>query len=115
MNLEEDDILQAMESSLAYGTYSLNQSFDEESEEGGNAKFEKFAAQDDKGYDSLENREIIDTVLGTLSETNRYIFKKRFIEEKSQAEIAKDLGVSQMTISRAEKAIRQRFRTEFAK
>ncbi|MCI2061578.1 MAG: sigma-70 family RNA polymerase sigma factor, partial [Eubacteriaceae bacterium] len=66
-------------------------------------------------YDSLENREIIDTVLGTLSETNRYIFKKRFIEEKSQAEIANDLGVSQMTISRAEKAIRQRFKAEFAK
>ncbi len=115
MNLNEEDILQAMESSLAYGTYSLNQSFDDDSEDSGNAKFEKFAAKDDRGYDSLENREIIDTVLGKLSDTNRFIFRKRFVEEKSQAEIAKELGVSQMTISRAEKAIRQKFRTEFAK
>lgn len=115
MNLNEEDILQAMESSLAYGTYSLNQSFDDDNEDSGNAKFEKFAAKDERGYDSLENREIIDTVLGKLSDTNRFIFRKRFVEEKSQAEIAKELGVSQMTISRAEKAIRQKFRTEFAK
>ncbi|MEG0663081.1 MAG: sigma factor-like helix-turn-helix DNA-binding protein, partial [Anaerovoracaceae bacterium] len=60
-------------------------------------------------------REIIDTVLGSLSDTNRYIFKKRFVEEKSQGEIAKALGVSQMTISRAEKNIKERFAMELQK
>ncbi|MGI6203831.1 MAG: SigB/SigF/SigG family RNA polymerase sigma factor [Anaerovoracaceae bacterium] len=115
MGLQEDDILQAMESSLAYGTYSLNQTFDDDSEDSGHARFEKYASKEERGYDSLEDREIIENVLDKLSDTHKYIFKKRFIEEKSQAEIAKDLGVSQMTVSRAEKTIRDKFRAEFAK
>ena len=55
---------------------------------------------------------MITKVLGEMSDTNRYIFKQRFVENKSQAEIAKRLGVSQMTISRAEKNIKKRFQQE---
>ena len=47
-----------------------------------------------------------------LSEKNRYIFKKRFLEGKTQSEIAEKLGVSQMTISRAEKEIKEKFKEE---
>ena len=56
--------------------------------------------------------EIISKVLSNFSETYRYIFKERFIENKSQAAIAKELGVSQMTISRAEKSIIEQFKKE---
>ena len=62
----------------------------------------------------MEDYEIIEKVLSEMTGTNRYIFKKRFVEEKSQNEIAKDLGVSQMTISRAEKKILERFARELA-
>ena len=41
-----------------------------------------------------------------------YIFKERFIENKSQSAIAEALGVSQMTVSRAEKAIIEEFKKE---
>ena len=47
-----------------------------------------------------------------MSEQDRYIFRERFIYNRSQADIAKTLGVSQMTISRAEKKIIERFRKE---
>ena len=66
----------------------------------------------EKGFERVEINEIITRVLNGMSDTNRYIFRQRFIENKSQAEIAKDLGVSQMTISRAEKNITERFRQE---
>lgn len=115
MNLSEEDVLEAMESSLAYGAVSLSEPFDEDGENGEGNKYEKFAVTIEKGYNSLENREIIDNVLQSMSDTSRFIFRKRFIEEKSQSEIAKDLGVSQMTISRAEKNIRKRFHEEMAK
>lgn len=115
MKISEQDVLEAMEGSLAYSTYSLNKTFDEEGEEGENPVFEKFTAEKDKGYEDLEYREIIGSVLKNLSNTNRYIFKKRFIEEKSQAEIADILGVSQMTISRAEKKIKEKFAEELRK
>lgn len=112
IHVSEEDILEAMESSMAYNAFSLNQTFDESGEEGENAAFERFAALEDKGYDRLEYEEIITRVLRELSDTNKFIFRKRFIEDKSQSEIAKELGVSQMTISRAERNIKERFQHE---
>jgi RNA polymerase sigma-B factor len=76
--------------------------------------FEKYVAKEEKGFDDVENYEIINKVLDQLTGTNRYIFKKRFIEEKTQSEIAEALGVSQMSISRAEKKIIEKFAEEFA-
>ncbi|HUM56399.1 MAG TPA: sigma-70 family RNA polymerase sigma factor, partial [Bacillota bacterium] len=76
---------------------------------------EKYAYQEEKGFDRFENREIIGSVLKKLNSTNQYVFKKRFLEERSQAEIAKKLGVSQMTISRAEKNIKEKFAEELQK
>ena len=115
MDLGEDELLEAMQGSLAYGTFSLDQTFEEEEKNGDNPVFEKYAYQEEKGFDRFENREIIGSVLKKLNSTNQYVFKKRFIEERSQAEIAKKLGVSQMTISRAEKNIKAKFAEELQK
>lgn len=108
----EEEVIQAMEGSMAYSAFSLNQTFEDVGEEGESAAFERFAAVEDAGYDRLENGEMIAKVLKELSDTNRYIFRQRFVEDRSQAEIAKRLGVSQMTISRAEKKIKERFQQE---
>jgi len=115
MNIGEDELLEAMQGSLAYGTFSLDQTFEEEEKNGDNPVFEKYAYQEEKGFDRFENREIIGSVLKKLNSTNQYVFKKRFLEERSQAEIAKKLGVSQMTISRAEKNIKAKFAEELQK
>ena len=56
---------------------------------------------EDAGYARIEIAEIVSKVLDSLSDTNRYIFRQRFLENRSQADIAKELGVSQMTVSRA--------------
>lgn len=114
MGEKEETILKAIESSAAYGALSLNQTFDDNGDEGATSMFEKYTAKDEKGFEDVENYEIIDRVLRQLTGTNRYIFKKRFVEEKSQSEIAKALGVSQMTISRAEKKIIEKFASELA-
>ena len=105
----KEQILTALESSKAYGAFSLEGVIGDD-EEG--SPIEKFVGFTDKGFERVEINEIITRVLNGMSDTNRYIFRQRFIENKSQAEIAKDLGVSQMTISRAEKNITERFRQE---
>lgn len=115
MNIEEDALLQAMESGLAYEAYSLNQTFDDDGESGEGEKFEKYTSSEEKGYKRVEDYEIIEKVLEKLSQTDRYVFRQRFFEEKSQAEIAKVLGVSQMTISRVEKKIREKIAAELTK
>ncbi|MBR6015057.1 MAG: helix-turn-helix domain-containing protein, partial [Firmicutes bacterium] len=39
----------------------------------------------------------------------------RYLQNKTQAEIAEELGVSQMTVSRIEKEIRKKFAEELHK
>ena len=112
LGVTQSDIIQSMESSMAYNAFSLNQTFDESGEEGDSAMFEKFTSMEESGFEKLEYVEIIQKVLSELSETNKYIFRSRFVEDKSQAQLAEALGVSQMTVSRAEKTIRQRFQQE---
>ena len=106
---EEENILRALESSKAYGAYSLDSAFETEEE---SAALEKYIGFEDAGYARIEIAEIVSKVLDALSDTNRYIFRQRFLENRSQADIAKELGVSQMTVSRAEKNIIEKFKAE---
>lgn len=108
----EEQIIEAIDSSQAYGTYSLDKTFDDAGEDGENAFLERYTGFDEKGFERIETSEIIDSVLDTFNEQNKYIFRERFIYNRSQADIAKTLGVSQMTISRAERNIIKQFRAE---
>ncbi len=101
-----------MESSQAYGTYSLDKTFDDAGEDGESSFLERYTGFDDKGFERVETAEIINKVMNELSDQNRYIFRERFIYNRSQADIAKTLGVSQMTISRAERNIIRQFQNE---
>lgn len=105
----EEQVIQAMESSKAYGAFSLESAADTDDE---GSAIEKFVGFTEKGYERIEMAEIISRVLESLSDTNRYIFRQRFLENRPQAEIARELGVSQMTISRAEKNIIEKFKAE---
>lgn len=107
-----EQIMQAMESAKAYGTYSLESAGLSSEDEDAGSVLEKYIGFEDTGYERVELGEIINAVLSQFSDTYRYIFRQRFIENKSQAEIAKKLGVSQMTISRSEKAIIESFKRE---
>lgn len=111
----EEQIIESMESSQAYGTYSLDRTFDDAGEEGENSFLEKYTGFDESGYERIETSEIIDKVIETFNDQYRYIFKERFLYNRSQSEIAKVLGVSQMTVSRAEKNIINKFKLEFNK
>lgn len=110
MGYTEEEILEAMEGGQAYSTYSLNQTFDEGGEEGEGAILEKYTGKEEQGYYSFENADLIKSVMKELSEKERDIFKRRFFKNETQQNIAEEMGVSQMTISRLEKKIREKFR-----
>jgi len=112
LGYSEEEILEAMESSRAYGTYSLDQTFEDDGEEGSGPIFEKYAITEEAGYDRFEYAEVINAVLDKLSDEHKKIFRLRFLENKTQGEIAEEIGVSQMTVSRAEKIIKNKFQEE---
>lgn len=107
-----EQIMQAVESAKAYGTYSLESAGAASDDDEAGSILEKYIGFEDTGYERIELGEIINSVLSNFSDTYRYIFKQRFIENKSQSDIAQKLGVSQMTISRSEKAIVESFKKE---
>ena len=111
----EEQIIEAMEGSRAYGTYSLDRTFDDAGEDGESSFLEKYTGFDEIGYERIETSEIINKVMETFDDQYKYIFRERFIYNRTQSEIAQVLGVSQMTVSRAEKSIINSFKSELHK
>ncbi|UDM10332.1 sigma-70 family RNA polymerase sigma factor [Clavibacter michiganensis subsp. michiganensis] len=55
---------------------------------------------DDPGYARAERTVLLDAARGVLSDRDRRILHLRFVDECSQSEIAAELGVTQMQVSR---------------
>lgn len=54
----------------------------------------------DRSFEDAENSHVIDELMDRLPEREREIVRLRFYDEKSQLEIAEEVGVSQMHVSR---------------
>ncbi|MDR1293216.1 MAG: SigB/SigF/SigG family RNA polymerase sigma factor [Clostridiales Family XIII bacterium] len=114
MDCSEEEVLEAMESGQTFRTYSLNQVIDSESDEGP-ASFDKYMSVEEKGYENFEDADLIRNVIAGLTDKERAIFGERVLGTKTQQEVAQEYGVSQMTISRLEAEIREKFRKEYYK
>jgi RNA polymerase sigma-B factor len=64
------------------------------------APMQHLVAIDEPGYDSAEIRADLRAALATLDETEQRVIMLRFVEGRTQREIAELVGVSQMQISR---------------
>lgn len=113
MGETEELILEAMQSGQSYNAYSLQQTFDDSGDEGDQASFERYTGIEEKGYENFEEGDLIRKIYDTLSDKEKEVFKRKFIDEQTQQEIADELEVSQMTISRIEKKIREKFKAEY--
>ena len=112
MNVSDEDIIEALEGSHAYTAYSLDQEQDPFSESE-RMHFEKFLGESEDGYDQFETSGVLEKVIQSLSPTEKEIIHKRFLQEITQRDVAEALGVSQMTVSRIEKAMKEKFRKEY--
>ena len=56
--------------------------------------------EEDTGFRQLENRELLARLLSRLPDRDRRIVELRFVDELTQSEIAAEIGVSQMCVSR---------------
>lgn len=114
LDCTEEEVLEAMEASYGYQPMSLDISNNNESEDKDIALMDTIG-QEDLNFSNLENRDFINKFIKNLNDVETKIFKDRFIEDKTQAAIARDLGVSQMTVSRAERKIIERLKKEYEK
>ncbi|MCW2503573.1 MAG: polymerase sigma-B factor [Actinomycetia bacterium] len=94
--LTEEDVLEAIESSHAYTTVSL----DAELDDAAAAANPRHGVDTQAALESIEDRESLRPLLGKLDERERQIILLRFFANMTQSEIAAEVGVSQMHISR---------------
>jgi RNA polymerase sigma-B factor len=94
--VEEEDVIDALDSANAYSTRSLHAPFDD----GDETSLADKLGEDDAGFAEVEDGSLVAAGLDALDERERRIVELRFFEEKTQSQIAAEVGISQMHVSR---------------
>lgn len=110
----EYEIMEAMEASLVYNPKSLDVGYTN-SDSDQEIFLANIIGEEDKEFQEIENRDFIKRCLAKLSDVEAKIISSRFLDNKTQIEVAKELGVSQMTVSRMEKKLLRKFREDYHK
>ncbi|HEX3221835.1 MAG TPA: RNA polymerase sigma factor SigF [Nocardioides sp.] len=92
-----EEIIEGIESSNAYSTLSLDAT--EDSDDNGASMLEMMGL-DDEELEHIEIRESIKPLLEALPAREKRILLLRFFKNMTQSEIAEEIGVSQMHVSR---------------
>jgi RNA polymerase sigma-B factor len=93
-----EEIVEGIESGNAYSTLSLDAT-DDSGDDGGVTMLEMMGL-DDEELEQIEIRESIKPLLEALPSREKRILLLRFFKNKTQSEIATEIGVSQMHVSR---------------
>lgn len=91
---DEEEVIDALDAAHAFSTRSLDAAT-----MGGDQLSERLA-DNDPGYDGVDDRWLLAAGLEALDPRARRIVELRFFEEKTQSQIAAELGISQMHVSR---------------
>ena len=94
--IEEEDVIEALETARAHTTTSLSTPMDAN----GELTLIDLLGEEEPGYETLERGSVVRTGLEGLGERERRIIVLRFLNGHTQAEIASELGISQMHVSR---------------
>ena len=92
--VDEEDVIDALDAAHAYATRSLD------APTAGGDQLAEGLAGADPGYDGVDDRWVLSAGLEALDPRARRIVELRFFEERTQSQIAAELGISQMHVSR---------------
>lgn len=110
----EEDVLEAFEAGKMFNNQSLDVKFDMSNDESDISLMDVIGSED-KYFIRIENEDFIKKSMEKLNELEREIILKRFYANKTQSDIARELNISQMTVSRIEKKSLEKLRIEYNK
>src|SRR5918999_3314226 len=111
--VEEEEVLEALESGQAYATLSLSAPAGG-GEEGDDLDPLESLGQIEHEYEVSEDRAVLAPGLRILDERERKILQLRFFEGLTQSQIAQQVGISQMHVSRLIRRALEKIRAEIA-
>jgi RNA polymerase sigma-B factor len=112
-DVEEEEVLEALESGQAYATLSLSAP-SAGGEEGSDLDPLESLGELEHEYEVSEDRAVLAPGLAALDERERKILHLRFFEGLTQSQIAQQVGISQMHVSRLIRRSLEKLRQEIA-
>jgi RNA polymerase sigma-B factor len=109
LGVTPDDVTEAMEMGPAYVPLSLDQPVSSGDGQDNRAVAEQIGGADPE-LERVEMRDVLDRAMEHLTPRERSIMAMRFYEQMSQSEIARRLGISQMHVSRLQRAALEQLR-----
>jgi RNA polymerase sigma-B factor len=109
LGVTPDDVTEAMEIGPAYIPLSLDQPVASSDGQDSRSVSERIGSADPE-LDRVEMRDVLDRAMEHLTPRERAIMAMRFYEQMSQSEIARRLGISQMHVSRLQRAALEQLR-----
>ncbi len=106
LNLSEEAIMEALESKTPVSLDTRVNGDDGETD----APLYDVIADDGEAFENFVDAEALKTEIKKLDPTEQRVIGLRFLQGKSQTEVGKILGVSQMFVSRAERKIMEKLK-----
>src|SRR5437016_8500093 len=110
--VEEEEVLEALESGRAYSSLSLSQGGGQE--DGEELDPLESLGTEEHQYEVSEDRAVLAPGFRALDERERRILHLRFFEGLTQSQIAQQVGISQMHVSRLIRRSLEKIRDEIA-
>jgi RNA polymerase sigma-B factor len=107
LGVAEDEILAAQMASEARATASVDAP-----DQGGAGRGDAALAITDRRLATAENRAALEQCLDTLSDDDRWLVRRYYLDGSTQSEIAAELGCSQMQVSRLLARVVKQLRSE---
>ena len=98
LELSEEEVVEALQVAHAYTASSLDAPVQHGEED--ETTLASTLGENDDGYEHVETDMLIEGALAGLTDREQRLLKLRFVHELTQAQIGKQLGVSQMQVSR---------------
>ncbi|NLJ78201.1 MAG: SigB/SigF/SigG family RNA polymerase sigma factor [Tissierellia bacterium] len=111
LNSTVEEILEAMEGSRVYTPQSLDLIYDSNNDDK-DLNLADLIGEEDIYFDRIENSDFLARAMKKLNEMEKKILKNRYFDRMTQVSIAKELDISQMTVSRVEKRIIEKLKKE---
>ncbi|MFK4066425.1 SigB/SigF/SigG family RNA polymerase sigma factor [Streptomyces sp. NPDC029674] len=99
MQLEPAEVAEAQKASNGYSAVSLNAAVNGQDDES-DTMLADFIGVDEESFELVENFHSLAPLIAELDDRDRTLIHLRFVEERTQQQIADELGCSQMHVSR---------------
>jgi RNA polymerase sigma-B factor len=112
MSLPEEEVIEARKAANAYAAGSLDSPVALSGGAEREASLADIVGDEEPAFELFENLHSLAPIVARLDERDRTLLHLRFVEELSQAEIGRHLGISQMHVSRLLKRVITALREE---